>query len=131
MSIHYAAPGFFPASHLSDLPSITSPTFDPFTLSLPLRQGASDATYAKIWPIVEKVKDTFKPDYIVVQCGLDGLSGDPCAINNWSLGGGHGSLGWCVNRILNEWEGKKLLLGGGMHFYCPTSISLILTWIDS
>lgn len=111
-SIHYAAPGFFPVSPLSGLPSSTS-TFDPFTLSLPLQQGASDQTFRRIWTIVEHVKDAFEPDYTVLQCGVDSVAGDPCATFNWSLGTSDGSLGWCVQRVVKEWPGKKLLLGGG------------------
>lgn len=59
------------------------------------------------------MKDIFEPDYIVIQCGVDGLAGDPCAIFNLSLGAADGSLGWCIGRVINEWSGKKLLLGGG------------------
>jgi len=59
------------------------------------------------------VKDAFDPDYIVVQCGCDGLAGDPCMKFNWSMTGGEGSMGWCIERITNKWKGKKLLLGGG------------------
>ncbi|PPQ90526.1 hypothetical protein CVT25_015816 [Psilocybe cyanescens] len=113
LSIHHASPGFFPVSERSELPDTHRPDFDPFTLSIPLRQGASSATYAKIWPIVERVKDAFNPDYTVIQCGVDGLAGDPCSTFNWSLGGSEGSMGWCIQRILTEWSGKKLLLGGG------------------
>lgn len=91
-------------------------SFDPFTLSIPLREGASDGAYARIWFIVEKVKDAFDPDYVVVQCGCDGLAGDPCLRFNWSLAGGQGSMGWCIERIVNHWKGKKLLLGGGLIF---------------
>ncbi|EGN92545.1 hypothetical protein SERLA73DRAFT_65582 [Serpula lacrymans var. lacrymans S7.3] len=111
-SIHHAAEGFFPISPLSSLPAPGSPTFDPFSLSLPLRPGASNRTFMRIWPIVERVKNLFEPDYIVVQCGLDGLAGDPMATWNWSLEG-EGSLGWCTSRVVHEWDGKKLLLGGG------------------
>lgn len=113
-SIHHTAAGFFPVSQLSSLPDVSSSLFDPFTLSLPLKEGASNSTYARIWPLVEDVKDIFNPDYIVVQCGVDGLAGDPCGISNWSLGSSEGSLGWCVDRVINKWRGKKLLLGGGM-----------------
>ncbi|KAF8870964.1 histone deacetylase complex protein [Gymnopilus junonius] len=113
LSIHHAAPGFFPPSERSQLPDVCSPDFDPFTLSIPLRQGASNTTYSTIWPIVEQVKNTFKPDYIVIQCGVDALAGDPCSTFNWSLGEEEGSLGWCIERILAQWTGKKLLLGGG------------------
>jgi histone deacetylase 8 len=113
-SIHYTAPGFFPISPLSELSSVSSSTFDPFSHSLPLRQGASNQTFARVWPIVERARDIFEPDYVVVQCGVDGLAGDPCATWNWSLGGGDGSMGWCIGRIIKEWPGKKLLLGGGV-----------------
>ncbi|KAJ6501259.1 hypothetical protein DFH09DRAFT_1444675 [Mycena vulgaris] len=109
-SIHHAAPGFFPASPLAALPT---PSGDPFTLSLPLRPGASNHTFARAWQCVERVHAAFDPDYVIVQCGVDGLAGDPCAIFNWSLGPEEGSLGWCVGRIVNDWRGKKVLLGGG------------------
>lgn len=112
LSIHHTAPGFFPVSPRSQLPSVSSPDFDPFTLSILLHKGTSNNTYARIWPIVERVKDSFSPDFIIIQCGVDGLAGDPCATFNWSLGGAAGSLGWYINKIL-EWQGRKLLLGGG------------------
>ncbi|KAL7284332.1 hypothetical protein ACG7TL_001618 [Trametes sanguinea] len=110
-SIHHSAPGFFPSSELSSLPNTSSPAFDPFTLSLPLERGASNATFARIWPIVQRVKDVFEPDFVVVQCGADGLAGDPYATWNWALGG-EGGLGWYVDRICG-WGCKTLLLGGG------------------
>ncbi|KAF9003406.1 histone deacetylase 8 [Cyathus striatus] len=113
LSIHHTAPGFFPVSPRSQLPSPSNTDFDPFTLSIPLQQGASDETYARIWPIVEEIKAAFNPDYLVLQCGTDGLAGDPCATFNWSLGPNQGSMGWCVQRILNKWNCKVLLLGGG------------------
>ncbi|KAI0634980.1 histone deacetylase 8 [Trametes polyzona] len=111
-SIHHAAPGFFPISELSGLPDPTSPSFDPFTLSLPLECGASNATFARVWPIVDKVKDAFRPDYVVVQCGADGLAGDPYATWNWSLGGEDGSFGSYIDKIC-RWGCRVLLLGGG------------------
>ena len=115
MSIHYTAPGFYPARPLSSLPDPESVDFDPFTLSLPLKQGASARTFARIWPIVESVKDAFAPDYVVVQCGTDGLAGDPHGVWNWNVGGGEerGTLDWCVGEIVNKWEPKVLFLGGG------------------
>lgn len=128
-SIHYTSPGFFPIAPLSELSSTSHPNFDPFSLSLPLFQGASDQTFARIWPIVERTRDIFQPDYLVVQCGVDGLAGDPCATWNWSLGGCaeqvEGSMGWCIDRILNKWPGKKLLLGGGDFSTLPIHNTLI------
>ncbi|KAJ3771033.1 hypothetical protein FB446DRAFT_742043 [Lentinula raphanica] len=115
-SIHHAAPGFFPSSPLAQLPLDPSVPFDPFTLSLPLLEGASAKTFASIWPHVERIKNAFNPDYIVIQCGVDGLAGDTkCKVFNWCLDIAiEGSLGWCVSRIVNEWKGsRKLFLGGG------------------
>jgi histone deacetylase 8 len=67
-----------------------------------------------MWPIVERVKSIFCPDYIILQCGVDGLAGDPCATFNWCLDREiEGSMGWCIERVMKEWEGKKLVLGGG------------------
>ena len=111
LSIHHTAPGFFPVSELAALPDPSSPSFDPFTLSLTLERGASNATFQRIWQLVQNVKDAFQPDCVVVQCGTDGLAGDPYAVWNWSLGG-EGGLGWCIERVC-RWERKTLLLGGG------------------
>ncbi|KAJ8469205.1 hypothetical protein ONZ45_g16967 [Pleurotus djamor] len=113
LSIHHTSSGFFPISEFSGLPDPTHAKFDPFTLSIPLCKGASDSTYARIWPIVENIRDTYDPDIIVIQCGLDALAGDPCATFNWSLGANEGSYGWCIQRIHKKWRGKKLYLGGG------------------
>ncbi|KAI3601319.1 histone deacetylase 8 [Moniliophthora roreri] len=109
LSIHHSSPGYFPISPLS-----SQSTVDPYTISIPLEHGLSSKTYLAIWPYVERIRDAFDPDYVVVQCGVDGLAGDPGAgrVGNWCLGG-EGSLGWCVQRILETWRGKKLLLGGG------------------
>ncbi|KAF9561398.1 histone deacetylase complex protein [Agrocybe pediades] len=112
LSIHHSSPGFYPASELGKVSDAESDDFDPFTLSIPLLQGASAVTYANIWPIVERIKDVFKPSYTIVQCGTDALAGDPCATFNWSLGNVDGSMGWCIRQIM-QWPGKKLLLGGG------------------
>ncbi|RDB18669.1 Histone deacetylase 8 [Hypsizygus marmoreus] len=125
MSIHHAAPGFFPISPLSQLPPSppnTSGPFDPYTLSLPLHAGASSTTLARAWGIVEEVKRAYAPDYVVLQCGADGLAGDTCAMWNLDLEG----MGECVRAVRGWVEGKEgttedgearvrgvLLLGGG------------------
>ncbi|KAF5336322.1 hypothetical protein D9611_006471 [Ephemerocybe angulata] len=111
-SIHHTSPGFFPLSPLAPLPTPSSESFDPFTLSIPLQQGASSATFARIYPILNRAREIFNPDYIVLQCGVDSLAGDPYAVFNWNIGG-EGSMGWYVDKIVNEWPGRKLLLGGG------------------
>ena len=112
LSIHHAAPGFFPVSEHSALPDISSTTFDPFTLSLPLCAGASCATFARVWRTAVRILEAFAPDYMVLQCGVDGLAGDPVGAWNWALGG-EGGLAWWVHHVL-DFPAKVLLLGGGM-----------------
>jgi histone deacetylase 8 len=111
LSIHHAASGFFPPSEHSGLPDTSSAVFDPFTLSLPLYAGASCTTFSRVWRMVERILVAFAPDYIVLQCGVDGLAGDPVGAWNWTLGG-EGGLAWCVQRVLDS-SAKVLLLGGG------------------
>ncbi|KAF9061517.1 hypothetical protein BDP27DRAFT_1406623 [Rhodocollybia butyracea] len=76
--------------------------------STPL-QGASNSTFAVIWPIVERVKDIFDSDYVVIQWGVDGFAGDTKnKVFNWSLSLEHeGPLGWCISRRTNDWNGTK------------------------
>jgi len=113
LSIHHTAPGFYPAGPLADVTPVD--TSDPFTLSVPLKAGASAATFAHTWVAVEKIRASFTPEYVIVQCGADGLAGDPCAKWNWCIDRGiEGSLGWCVERVL-QWNCGTLLLGGGMY----------------
>jgi len=64
-----------------------------------------------VWHIVDRVKDTFQPDFVVLQCGTDALAGDPVGACNWTLGG-EGGMGWCVDRV-RGWGKRMLVLGGG------------------
>jgi acetoin utilization deacetylase AcuC-like enzyme len=64
-----------------------------------------------MFTLIDRTREIFNPDYVVVQCGADGLAGDPYAVLNWSLGG-EGSMGWYIEKII-AWPGRKLLLGGG------------------
>ncbi len=67
-----------------------------------------------VWQAVDRILAAFVPDYLVLQCGVDGLSGDPMGVWNWSLGG-EGGLAWFVRHILDS-SPKVLLLGGGKLF---------------
>ncbi|EJD52342.1 Arginase/deacetylase [Auricularia subglabra TFB-10046 SS5] len=104
LSLHHAAPGFYPA-----VPPGCSST-------LPLLGGASAATVGRVWSAgIEEVCQAFQPDAVVVQCGADGLAGDPCGVWNWSLSAGSEcgmGMGDVVSRVLS-WRIPTLLLGGG------------------
>jgi histone deacetylase 8 len=111
LSIHHAARGFFPSHPLAELTK--ADTLDPFTLSIPLLRGTSSQTMEGIWQSVEKVRQAFDPQYLIIQCGADGLAGDPMGVWNWEVDPNtSGSMGWCVKRALG-WGCKTILLGGG------------------
>ena len=112
LSIHHASAGFYPASPEALLPDADTTSLH--SLSIPLAPGATNATFHRIWgSCVQPIKDAFHPEFIMLQCGVDALAGDPCAVFNWGLGlNTQGSLGWCVNECLS-WDLKTVLLGGG------------------
>ena len=60
---------------------------------------------------IKPIYDAVQPDALVLQCGLDGLAGDPCKEFNLSLEG----YGTAISRILS-WTSEErpvLMLGGG------------------
>ena len=61
-----------------------------------------------VYRVMSEVKQKFKPNAVVCQCGVDTLAGDPMASFNLT----QHSIGECV-RYLMEWNLPLLLLGGG------------------
>ncbi len=48
-------------------------------LNLPLKPGAGDADFMLAWSQAERFLDAFAPEFFILQCGADGLAGDPLA----------------------------------------------------
>ena len=48
-------------------------------LNLPLAPGAGDAEFLQAWKQVEHFLDANQPEFVILQCGADGLAGDPLA----------------------------------------------------
>ena len=48
-------------------------------LNLPLRPGAGDAEFFRAWDEAERFIDRHAPEFVILQCGADGLAGDPLA----------------------------------------------------
>jgi acetoin utilization protein AcuC len=48
-------------------------------LNVPLSPGAGDAEFFAAWDMVEAFLERFAPEFVIVQCGADGLAGDPLA----------------------------------------------------
>jgi len=78
-------------------------------LPFPAEAGFGDASLLRLFDsCVEPVRAAFRPDAVVVQCGADGLAGDPCRLASLSSTG----LAHVVQRVLG-WSVPTLLLGGG------------------
>ena len=48
-------------------------------LNLPLAPGAGDAEFLRAWDKGERFLERFEPEFFILQCGADGLAGDPLA----------------------------------------------------
>ncbi|GAA6042077.1 hypothetical protein JCM8097_004097 [Rhodosporidiobolus ruineniae] len=111
LSIHLHAPLFFPSSGALDSSGPENPTATgaAHALNVALEPGAGGETLERVWrTCVEKVREAYQPEAVVLQCGVDGLAGDPCKEFNLPLS----ALGTCVFAAL-EWNLPLLLLGGG------------------
>ncbi|KAL8293406.1 hypothetical protein RQP46_000107 [Phenoliferia psychrophenolica] len=106
---HLHGPGFYPStgSLESTGPKATSSSFH--ALNLALEPGLASSSLLRLYDsCIEPTLDAFKPDAIVIQCGCDGLAGDPCKEWNLDLKG----MGEVVDRIIRRGK-RTLLLGGG------------------
>jgi acetoin utilization deacetylase AcuC-like enzyme len=107
LSLHKHGPGFFPGTG-----ALQEVGFGPgknYALNVPLKDGMDDETYLAVFSDVARaVRLAFKPDAVVLQCGCDGLAGDP--LGGWNLT--QRSFEGCV-RLVRGWSLPLLILGGG------------------
>ncbi|KAJ2890038.1 Histone deacetylase 8 [Coemansia aciculifera] len=74
-----------------------------------LRRGASDAMFTRVFEAAAQAAlDEFRPHAVVVQCGCDGLAGDPHKVFNLT-----GQALVDAVRTVVAWKLPTLLLGGG------------------
>lgn len=72
VSLHHFAEGFYPGTGNGRLPSPRSKA----VVNIPLKSGLSDGNLIRIFDgMIEPLKESFSPDAIVLQCGVDGKEG--------------------------------------------------------
>lgn len=117
LSIHHYAPGFFPCYAPSSDPDRFGPPGSlkgdtgagSKTLNIPLAVGTSDSSLNRvIESTVQSLVQAWHPEVVVVQCGVDGLAGDPMAV--WNLSAA--AYVKTMQSVLS-WKKPTLLLGGG------------------
>ncbi|GAV19667.1 histone deacetylase 1/2 [Mariprofundus micogutta] len=82
-------------------------------LNLPMRPGANDEEFMKVWPEAEAFIRAFKPEFIIFQCGADSIAGDPITDMCFTpKAHAHAAASLC--RLADEFaQGRIIALGGG------------------
>jgi acetoin utilization protein AcuC len=82
-------------------------------LNIPVLPGADDATFLHQWKRIEQLIDGAAPEFVILQCGADGIAGDPLTHLQYSAAA-HRRATADLCRIADRHCGGKLLaLGGG------------------
>ncbi|KAK3820021.1 MAG: hypothetical protein J3Q66DRAFT_377616 [Benniella sp.] len=121
MSLHHYAKGFYPGTGDGTISSTRTKAI----VNVPLKSGLSDSTLVQIFnEMVEPVYAVYKPNSIVLQCGVDGMTGDPLGKWNLTMEG----YGECLKKVLS-WNKPLMILGGGG--YKSTSAARCYAYLTS
>ncbi|KAG0251007.1 Histone deacetylase 8 [Mortierella polycephala] len=105
VSVHHYAQGFYPGTGSGNPTSSRTKA----AVNIPLKGGLSDTTLCKIFDdMIEPLFKSFDPEAIVLQCGVDGMAGDPLGKWNLSLQ----SYVDCLKKVM-AWKKPLMVLGGG------------------
>ncbi|QKT03067.1 acetoin utilization protein AcuC [Ectothiorhodospiraceae bacterium 2226] len=82
-------------------------------LNIALPPGADDAAFEAAWPAVEALLHEARPEFIIWQCGADGLAGDPLAQLRYTAAT-HALAARRLGALADRYsQGRLLALGGG------------------
>ena len=82
-------------------------------LNIPLMPKAGDREFLQAWPRVEQHLVRFEPEFILFQCGADGLRGDPIAHLEYSEATHLHAAKRLVNIAGRFSKGRLMAFGGG------------------
>jgi acetoin utilization protein AcuC len=82
-------------------------------INLPLEPGAGDDEFIDAFARVEQFVDGIKPELIILQCGADGLAGDPITHLQYTQAA-HSHAANVLHRLSHKHcSGRMIALGGG------------------
>jgi acetoin utilization protein AcuC len=81
-------------------------------LNIPLAPGAGDQAFSGAWPRVVAHLREFKPQFLLFQCGADGLEGDPLAHLRYSPQV-HAQATRSLRHLADEYAAGRLMVFGG------------------
>ncbi|CAG7834437.1 unnamed protein product [Allacma fusca] len=106
-SMHIREPGYYPGTGSIDDIGIGRGKYH--VVNVPLKSYVSDYQFFNTFDrVLSSIVDVFHADAVIVQCGVDFISGDPVGKGNLTEKG----LGQCVARVM-ELKLPTLFLGGG------------------
>ena len=107
VSFHKLSLGFYPGS--GDLTEIGEGSGEYFSINIPFHDGLDDDTIVAVMNhVLPDLYIKYRPNAVVVQCGVDGLANDPMDSFNLTAN----SYIQAIDIIVN-WKLPVLILGGG------------------
>jgi len=82
-------------------------------LNLPLRPGAGDAEFIRAWDEAERFIDRHAPEFVILQCGADGLAGDPLADLRLTSAAHAHAARRLIALAERHAQGRLMVFGGG------------------
>ncbi|KAK3580273.1 hypothetical protein CHS0354_023511 [Potamilus streckersoni] len=115
VSVHKHSPGFFPGTGSVTDVGVGKGKY--YCVNIPLHDGIKDEQFVPlVCRILTHVKDRYKPEVVVCQCGADGIAGDPMESFNLTPV----ALMKCIYLLLS-WNLPIMLLGGGGYNHANTA----------
>lgn len=82
-------------------------------LNIPMAPQSGDETFFKVWESAEHFIDQARPEFILLQCGVDSLAGDPITHLNYSVAVHRHAAQRLVAVAERHCQGRMLAFGGG------------------
>ena len=82
-------------------------------LNLPLARGAGDAEFFRAWGEAERFLDRQAPEFVIMQCGADGLAGDPLAELRFTPAAHTHATRRLIALAERHAQGRLMAFGGG------------------
>ncbi|MHB8345668.1 MAG: acetoin utilization protein AcuC [Acidiferrobacterales bacterium] len=82
-------------------------------INVPMKPGADDAAFHRIWSPIEDFLRSTKPQFILFQAGADSIAGDPLTHLNFTASV-HGYVATRLRQLADECcQGRMVAMGGG------------------
>ena len=116
VSFHKYEAGFFPGT--GALEEVGLGKGAGCCVNVPLKDGITDEKYLDVFErVMSAVRDRFVPAAVVIQCGADGIFGDPHQSFNLTPR----AIVECVKYLMDNCPVPTLLLGGGGYNHANTA----------